>query len=73
MDLIFEGGTIEEGDFEQEGAIWSPAKVAKDADGNFHLFLGTLLVDESNIATASPWTLMDKSGAIPEGTPFSSK
>jgi len=73
MDKVFKGEAIEEGEYVQEGAIWSPAKVAKDADGNFHLFLGTLLVDESNIATESPWKLMDKSGAIPEGTPYSSK
>jgi len=70
MDLIFKGGTVEEGEFVQEGAIWSPAKVAKDADGNFHLFLATLLVDESNITTDAPWTLMDKSGTKPEGEPY---
>lgn len=73
MDLVFNGGTIEEGEFEQEGAIWSPAKVAKDADGNFHLLLGTLLVEESNVSTDAPWKLMDKSGVLPEGTPYSSK
>ena len=73
MDKVFKGEAIEEGEFVQEGAIWSPARVAKDADGNFHLFLATLLVDESNIATDAPWTLMDKSGAKPEGTPYSSQ
>jgi len=73
MDKVFKGEAIEEGEYVQEGAIWSPAKVAKDADGNFHLFLATLLVDESNIATDAPWKLMDKSGTLPEGTPYSSK
>jgi len=73
MEKVFNGEAIEEGEFVQEGAIWSPAKVAKDADGNFHLLLATLLVDESNIATEYPWKLMDKSGALPEGTAYSSK
>ena len=70
MQDVFDGKTIEEGEFVQEGAIWSPAKVAKDADGNFHLLLGTLLVEESNIATESPWKLMDKSGELPEGDSY---
>jgi hypothetical protein len=73
MDKVFKGEAIEEGEYVQEGAIWSPAKVAKDADGNFHLFLATLLVDESNIATDAPWKLMDKSGTKPEGSPYVSK
>lgn len=65
---------IEEGEFVQEGGHMAKfAKVEKDADGNFHLLLGTLLADESNIATEAPWKLMDKSGTMPEGTPYSSK
>ncbi len=71
MDMVFNGETITEGEYTQEGAVWSPAKVQKDADGNFHLLLGTLLVDDSNIDTSAPWTLMDKSGTKPEGSPYS--
>lgn len=70
IDTVFNGGTIEEGEFVEEGAIWSPAKVVKNADGTMELFLSTLLVDESNINTDAPWTLMDKSGVKPEGEPY---
>lgn len=73
MDKALKGEPIEEGEFVQEGAIWSPAKVVANADGTMELFLATLLVDESNIATEIPWTLMDKSGTMPEGTPYVTK
>jgi ABC-type sugar transport system substrate-binding protein len=70
MQTVFDGGTIEEGEFVEEGAIWSPAKVVENADGTMELFLSTVLVDESNINTDIPWTLMDKSGTKPEGEPY---
>jgi ABC-type sugar transport system substrate-binding protein len=73
IDKALKGEPIEEGEFIQEGAIWSPAKIVANADGTMELFLATLLVDESNIATEIPWTLMDKAGTMPEGTPYVSE
>ncbi|MDP2965071.1 MAG: sugar ABC transporter substrate-binding protein [Pelolinea sp.] len=73
IDKALKGEPIEEGEFVQEGAIWSPAKIKANADGTMELFLATVLVDESNISTDIPWTLMDKSGTKPEGTAYVSK
>lgn len=70
MQDVFDGKSIEEGEFTEEGAIWSPAKVIENGDGTMELFLATVLVDESNIDTEVPWTLMDKSGVMPEGEPY---
>ncbi len=69
IEIVLNGGTIEEGDVVREGAIWSPAKIIKNADGTMELFLATTLVNKDNISDPAIWTNMDKNGAPPTDRP----
>jgi ABC-type sugar transport system substrate-binding protein len=69
IEIVLNGGTIEEGDVVVEGAIWSPAKIIKNADGTMELFLATTLVNKDNITDPAIWTNMDKNGAPPADRP----
>jgi ABC-type sugar transport system substrate-binding protein len=63
------GKPVQEGEVKQEGAVWSPAHVKKNADGTMELFLATTKVTPENIKNPVIWTNMDKTMKMPTPTP----
>lgn len=63
------GETVAEGEVVQEGATWSPAHIAMNADGTMELFLATTKVTAENIENPVIWTNMDKNFVMPTPAP----
>ena len=63
------GEAVAEGDVVQEGATWSPARIATNADGSMELFLATTKVTAENIGNPVIWTNMDKNFVMPTPAP----
>lgn len=54
METVFNGGQVEEGTVEKEGAPWSPATVVK-SDTGFMLNLATTSVNPDNVDNPALW------------------
>jgi ABC-type sugar transport system substrate-binding protein len=53
------GETIEEDVVVQEGALWSPAKIVRNADGTLELFLATTPVTIENVDNPDFWANLE--------------
>jgi ABC-type sugar transport system substrate-binding protein len=54
VETVLNGGQIEEGTVEKEGALWSPASIVK-SDTGFMMNLATTSVDASNVDSPALW------------------
>lgn len=66
VDKVLAGQTLKEGQFVQEGALWSPATIVKNADGGLELNLGTLKVTAANIHDPKTWSYWNANLVIPD-------
>ncbi len=55
VEMELNGTPIAEGEYAIEGALWSPAKIVKNADGSFEAFLRTTSVTIDNAEDPGLW------------------